>query len=279
MLQDDENFDVDAEFELGLSQAGNLWERLGRKPDFRGKHVLEVGSGLGFLTADIALAGAKSVVGVDIWEPRVVYGRRKIAERFPQLTNVRFDSTPTDRMEGSARFDIIVSQNTFEHISDIEAVLGSFSRLLKPSGEAWLGFSPLYHSPFGDHGELRAPVRVPWLHLLAGRERVIASFNKANRESVTILPECGYNGLKPADFRRAFARSGLEVAQMRINPTEGRLKQAAMRGFSVLAKVPGLEPYFTIGIYVILRKPAGEERRPARAKASPRSTSRGLLPV
>jgi SAM-dependent methyltransferase len=255
MLQDHDNFDVDAQFEAGLAQAGNLWSRLGEKPDFRGKHVLEIGSGLGFLTADIALGGAKSVLGVDIWEPRVAFSTRKVAERFPHLTNVRFDSTPIEQMTDGAQFDVIVSQNTFEHISDIDAVLGTFKRLLKPGGEAFLGFSPLYHSPFGDHGELRAPVRLPWLHLIAGRKRVIAAFNKANGESVTTLPECGYNGLKPIDFLKAFARSGLEVRQIRINPTEGRLKRAAMSGFSTLAKIPGLAPYFTTGMYVILRKP------------------------
>jgi SAM-dependent methyltransferase len=255
MLQDHQNFDVDAAFEFGLSEVGNLWARLGARPDFRGKDVLEVGSGLGFLTADIALAGARSVLGVDIWEPRVLYSARTLAKRFPHLTNARFDSTPTDRMAGSDRFDVIVSQNTFEHIADIDGVLASFHRLLRSGGRAYLGFSPLYHSPFGDHGELRAGMRLPWLHLLAGRKRVIAAFNKANDEQAKTLPECGYNGLKPADFRRAFARSGLAIEQVRINATEGGLKQRAMDLFSVLAKVPGLEPYFTTGMYVVLRKP------------------------
>ena len=256
MLQDHENFDVDAQFEYGLSRAHQLWDRLGERPDFTGKDVLEVGSGLGFLSAETALAGARSVLGVDIWEPRVAWSTRKVAERFPELDTVRFTTTPTDRMEGSDRFDVIISENTFEHISDIDPVLDSFRRLLRPGGRAYLGFSPLYHSPFGDHGELRAPVRLPWLHLVAGRKRVIAAFNKANRENVSTLPECGYNGLKPADFRAAFARSGLEVERLRVNPTEGRLKQAAMTGFRMMAKAPGLEPYFTVGIYATLRKRA-----------------------
>jgi SAM-dependent methyltransferase len=255
MLQDQENFDVDARFEAGLSQAGTLWSRLGIEPDFTGKDVMEVGSGLGFLTAAIALGGAESVLGVDIWQPRVEYGARRIAQRFPHLRNVSFDSTPTDRMEGAERFDVIVSQNTFEHISDIDGVLASFNRLLKPGGVAHIGFSPLYHSPFGDHGELRAPVRLPWLHLIAGRKRVIASFNRVNRESVATLQDCGYNALKPADFRAAFARSGLEVERLRINQTEGRLKQLGMGACAALARVPGLEPYFTLGIYATLRKP------------------------
>lgn len=254
MLQDHENFDVDAQFEHGLSRAHQLWDRLGDRPDFRGKDVLEVGSGLGFMSADIARAGARSVLGVDIWGPRVEFSTRKVAKRFPELDNIAFSTTSTDRMEGADRFDVIVSENTFEHISDIDAVLASFQRLLRPGGRAYLGFSPLYHSPFGDHGELRAPVRLPWLHLVAGRRRVIEAFNKANRETATTLPECGYNGLKPSDFRDAFARSGLEVEAVRLNPSEGRLKRAAMAGFAVLAKAPPLEPFFTVGIYATLRK-------------------------
>lgn len=255
MLQDYENFDVDAEFEIGLSETSNFWARMGVKPDFNGLDVLEVGSGLGFLTADIALAGAKSVLGVDTWEPRIEWSTRKLAERFPHLTNATFDSTPSNNMTGQDRFDAIVSQNTFEHISDINSVLHSFHRLLRPGGKAYIGFSPMYHSPFGDHGELRAKVRLPWLHLIAGRSEVIAAFNKANNENATTLIECGYNGLYPKDFRDAFANSGLVIDHMRVNPTEGRLKQLIMDIFTMISKVPGLEPYFATGIYVVLRKP------------------------
>lgn len=256
MLQDQDHFDVDAAFEHGLSRAPELWARLGEQPDFQGKDVLEIGSGLGFLSAQIARMGARSVVGVEIWQARVDYSTRKVAERFPDLDGrVRFTTTPTEQIEGAARFDVIISENTFEHISDIDPVVASFHRLLRPDGRVYLGFSPLYHSPFGDHGELRAPVRLPWLHLLAGRGRVIAAFNKANGEAVTTLPQCGYNGLRPVDFKRAFARSGLTVERLRLNPTEGRLKRAAMAGFAALAKVPALEPFFTVGIYATLRQP------------------------
>lgn len=256
MLLDHEFFDVDEAFEGGLASAGQLWSRLGETPDFAGKDVLEVGSGLGFLTASIALKGPKSILGVDIWEPRVEWSTKKLASRFPELSNVKFGSTPTDQMPGSDQFDIIVSQNTFEHIDDLDAVLGSFRRLLKPGGRAYVGFSPLYHSPFGDHGELNTKVRLPWLHLIAGEKAVIASFNKTNRDSVKTLQACGFNGKKPKDFRAAFERSGLEIEDVRVNRADGGgLKQAAMDAFSTLAKVPGLEPYFTVGMYAKLRKP------------------------
>jgi ubiquinone/menaquinone biosynthesis C-methylase UbiE len=229
---------------------------MGTTPDFQDKRVLEIGSGLGSLSASMALAGAKSVVGVDIWAPRVAFANKKVRERFPELGNVNFVSTPVDQLDPAAPFDLIVSQNTFEHIADIDAVLTAFRRLLAPGGRAYIGFSPLYHSPFGDHGELRAPVRLPWLHLLAGQKQVIASYNRANNEAAATLAQCGYNGHKPATFRRAFQRSGLAIEQMRVNPCEGRLKRAAMAGFKAIAKLPSLEPYFTVGMYVILRQPS-----------------------
>ena len=212
-----------------------------------------VGSGLGALSAYTALCGARSVLGVDVWDSRVQWSSRKLAERFPELTNVRFSSTTTDKMDGSEQFDAIVSQNTFEHIADIDAVLASFSRLLKPGGRAYIGFSPLYHSPFGDHGELRSPVKLPWLHLVAGRQGVIAAYNKANRERVSTLQECGFNGLKPNDFRKAFARCGLEIERLLVNRTDGKAKQLAMSAVSMLTRIRALEPYFTTGMYVTLR--------------------------
>lgn len=255
MLQDADKFDVDAAFERGMWEARQLWKRLGIRPAFEGKRVLEVGSGLGSLSATIALGGAQTVVGIDTWEPRVAFANNKVRDRFPELTNVHFVSTPIERLDGANQFDVITSQNTFEHISDVDAVLASIYRLLIPGGRAYIGFSPLYHSPFGDHGELRAPIRLPWGHLIAGEKRVIASYNKANQEAVTTLAECGFNGLKPAQFRGAFKRCGLELEQIRVNPGEGRLKQALMSGFKTLAALPGLEPYFTVGMYVILRKP------------------------
>jgi SAM-dependent methyltransferase len=256
VLKDHESFDVDASFEAYLPRAEELWGRIGEKPDFRGKDVMEVGSATGELTAAVALQGARSVLGVDISQDRVDWCTGKFASRFPHLTNVKFSSTPTDQMPGEDCFDIIFSQNTFEHIADVDAVLASFRRLLKPGGVAYVGFSPLYHSPFGDHGELRAPVKAPWLHLIAGRKRVIAAFNRANRENVATLQDCGFNGYTPAQFVKAFRRSGLEIEVMKFNRTEGRLKQLAMDVFCLLAKAPGLQRYFTTGMYLKLRKPA-----------------------
>ncbi len=268
MLQDSDKFDVDAAFETGLIEVRQLWSRLGHLPVFDGQKVLEIGSGLGALSTSIALAGARTVVGVDIWEPRVAFANAKVRSRFPELTNVTFLSTPVDQLEVAEPFDLIVSQNTFEHIADIDGVLAAIHRLLAPGGRAYIGFSPLYHSPYGDHGELRAPVRLPWAHLLAGRKRVIASYNRANQEAAVTLAECGFNGLKPAQFRAAFDRSGLEVEQIRINPGEGRLKRAAMAGFKTLARLPALEPYFTVGMYVILRRPLTNETRSSPLKPS-----------
>ena len=255
MLQDSDKFDVDVAFENGLTEARQLWSRMGTMPDFAGKRVLEIGSGLGSLSTTIALAGAKAVVGIDVWEPRVIFANQKVREQYPEITNVEFVSTPVEKMDSAEQFEIIVSQNTFEHIADIDAVLTAFHRLLVPGGRAYIGFSPLYHSPYGDHGELRAPVRLPWAHLMAGPKQVIASYNRANQEAVTTLAQCGFNGLKPAQFRDAFNRSGLEIEQVRVNPGEGRLKRVAMTGFNAIARLPGLEPYFTVGMYVILRRP------------------------
>ena len=43
-----------------------FWERLGGKPNFEGKKVLDFGCGHGALSIEIAQSGADKVLGVDI---------------------------------------------------------------------------------------------------------------------------------------------------------------------------------------------------------------------
>ena len=255
VLQDRDNFDVEQSFKAGLYQAELFWRRMGSRPDFTDKYVLEIGSGLVALSVSIAQQGARRVLGLDVWAPRVATAVDLVATHYPELSCVAFAATPSTEFAGEAQFDIVVSQNTFEHVRDVAAVLASIRRLLRPGGKAYIGFSPLYHSPFGDHSELRARIKLPWLHLIAGRKRVIAAFNRANDMNVETLVACGYNGCTPRQFDHAFATCGLDIKSRRVNPTEGGLKNLAMVAFRGLARLPGLEPYFTVGLYFVLQKP------------------------
>lgn len=255
MIDESEIHDVEAYVRLQVIENARFWQRLGGMPDFTGMRVLDFGCGHGMLSLDLARAGAVSVLGIDLAEQRIRYAQANVAPQAPPGCTMRFECIDITTIPGEGLFDRIVSKDTFEHVGPIDEVLAAMVRLLKPGGEIILGFSPLYYSPFGDHGELG--VRVPWAHLLAGEQRVLAAFNATNGSAYRRLPEAGFNMLTPRDFRQAFERSGAQIRSLRMNSAAGGgLKSAMIRAFRLLARVPGLERYFTVGIYAVLVKPA-----------------------
>ena len=53
-------------FKYGKIENKKFWKRLGSKPDFKNKKVLDFGCGHGSLTLDIAALGAQKVIGIDL---------------------------------------------------------------------------------------------------------------------------------------------------------------------------------------------------------------------
>jgi ubiquinone/menaquinone biosynthesis C-methylase UbiE len=254
MRDETEIHDVEAYVALQAVLNARFWQRLGGMPDFSGLRVLDFGCGHGALSLDMARAGAASILGIDLADQRIRYAQARMGTRAPAGCDMRFECLDITTIPGQDLFDRIVSKDTFEHVGPVDEVLGAMIRLLKPGGEIILGFGPLYYSPFGDHGELG--IRLPWGHLLAGEKRVLAAFNRTNQSCYRSLPEAGFNMLTPKEFRRAFEHSNAEIRSLHVNPSgrEG-LKSAMRSAFRLLARVPGLERYFTLEIYAVLTKP------------------------
>jgi ubiquinone/menaquinone biosynthesis C-methylase UbiE len=252
MIDESEFHDIDEYFAFQVTDNDKFWLRLGGRPDFAGQHVLDFGCGHGALSLDVARAGAASVLGIDLSEQRIRYAIDKVAPLAPNGT-LSFGCIDITTMKGEARFDRIVSKDTLEHVAPLDAVLASMIRLLKPGGELIFGFSPLYYSPFGDHGELGSSL--PWAHLFAGERRVLAAFNRKNRSDFNSLPDAGFNMRKRRDFLEAFQEANCDIRYLAINPSvnEG-LKSSVMALLRTLARFRPLEPFMTIGIYTILSK-------------------------
>lgn len=252
MIEESALFDVEAYFRFQLDDNKKYWRRLGGRPDLAGKTVLDFGCGHGALSLDLALAGARRVLGIDLSEQRIRFCREKTRPRAPAGA-LDFRRIDIARIDEDGAFDMVVSKDVLEHVEPLEPALEAMARLVKPGGTLRLGFSPLWYSPFGDHGELGT--RIPWGHVLAGGQRVLDAFNRANRSSHRTLVEAGFNMRTPRQFLQAFEALNFATEYLRINPAEGGAKAAMMRLFDLLRRVPALEPYVTVGIYIVLRKP------------------------
>lgn len=100
-----------------------LIELLAPKP---GERVLDVGSGTGHLTAEIAKRGAQ-VLGVDSSVEMVQQARSK----YPYL---RFEVADATRFRASEPFDAVFSNAALHWMTDAEAVATSIAYALKPGG-------------------------------------------------------------------------------------------------------------------------------------------------
>jgi ubiquinone/menaquinone biosynthesis C-methylase UbiE len=160
-----------------------LWQRLPAEldpPDFErrlaflraevcaGDRVLDLGCGDGRFTAELARAGAGSVVGMDVAEAAL----KRARAREPELD---FRLAPIDGplpLE-DASFDLVWASEVIEHIADTARWLSEVRRVLAPRGRLLittpshgrlrvaLGGVERFSEPLGDHLHLytRASLR------------------------------------------------------------------------------------------------------------------------
>jgi SAM-dependent methyltransferase len=240
-------------FQKQLHSTVEFWRRFDRRPDFQNKSVLDFGCGHGAMSIDAARAGA-TALGIDLDVDRVTFARDNVSKHYPEIServefrDVDLVNTPDPTLANT--FDIVLSKDTFEHVDDVEAMLVAISDLLKPDGELWAGFSPLYWSPRGDHG--RTGLKVPWMHATMPASIVLMAASRFNNKPVRGLSDIGLNGMTSPEFFTYAQNAGFRVETLLFNQGDKPL----MRLFGEIRRVAILERYFTIGIYTVMRKPS-----------------------
>lgn len=114
----------------GLDGAGE-WKTLGRLlPDFRNKHVLDLGCGFGWHCRYAAEHGAASVLGVDISSKMIAKARAMGNEGI-----IEYRCMPMEDIRlPEASFDIVLSSLAFHYTPDFNQVCRNVSHWLKPEG-------------------------------------------------------------------------------------------------------------------------------------------------
>ncbi len=239
-----------AYFGRGKAENEKFWSRFPRPPSLEGKRVLDVGCGHGSLAVEMAGRGARKVIGVDPNRDLIDFAKENVEKNYPGLReNLDFQCGDISSIR-EREFDLIVSKDTFEHVLDPVGALAGMEDRLKPGGMVFVGFSPLYFSPWGDHR--RTEAFLPWGHLIFPEKLLIERLNRKYPDRpVRRIEELGLNKYSPARYRELFAGSRLEVVWLGVN----RSRNPAMRVFDLFRRVPFLENCFTHNLYTILRRP------------------------
>lgn len=118
---------------------------------FVGKRILEVGSGIGNMSAHLLEGQPDRLVLTDA-DP---WYRQHVAARFVGRREVRIDSLTLPDPEAPARFaadriDTVVALNVIEHIEDDVGALATVRTILEPSGGRAVILVPALQSIYGE---------------------------------------------------------------------------------------------------------------------------------
>jgi 2-polyprenyl-3-methyl-5-hydroxy-6-metoxy-1,4-benzoquinol methylase len=238
-----------AMFAYQRASTDQFWSRIAPAPDVQGAQVLDLGCGHGVLSVDLAQRGAIEVVGLDLDAAAISFAAQFVPDELPTLSSkMRFVSQDIAEMAGSDQFDFVFSKDAFEHILDLEGVVGHVHRLLKPGGKLILGTSPLYYSAFGDHDLIGH--RIPWLTALPEKPlfRFAAWKNSMHWRDAS---DAGLNKMTPAQFRSLFSPSTWRIELISYNVGMNR-KMAPL--FDAIRRLPMLEKFATVSIYAHIQK-------------------------
>lgn len=202
----------------GVSKIETL---LGKKiwAETKDKVVIDFGCGDGEDAVDVALRGAKRVIGVDIRE-RALANARKRAEARGVSDRCVF-TTKTDE-----KADVILSIDAFEHFDDPAEILRIMRRLLKDNGCILAAFGPTWYHPLGGH--LFSPF--PWAHLIFTEKSLIRWRSDFKTDGATRFREAegGLNQMTIRRFHSIVAESDFKFAEFEPVPIR-KLKPIANR--------------------------------------------------
>lgn len=150
--------------------ATSLWRRatarleqlieLGLFAEGRPRRVLDLGCGDGVFGLLVEALGHELVL-CDLEDWRVEHARQLRFEQADACKTLPFDD---------GFFDLVVSYNSFEHMSDPKRALEEIQRVCRVGGHLRLDFGPLYNSAYGLHAYRTLPL--PFVQFLFAEELI-----------------------------------------------------------------------------------------------------------
>jgi len=239
-------------FNFGRIENKKFWKRLGGKPNFENKTVLDFGCGYGALSVEIAESGAKKVLGIDLEEEYIEFAEENLKKNFSSLSKkLEFKKLDILDQEVLSKFDYIVSKDTFEHTVKLDKILLKMHQILNINGRAFIGFGPLYNFYNGDHG--RTGAMLPWFHLIIPEKTLIKRLNKKREKKINSIEELGLSKYSYKQYLNFFHSSQFNIDYIKVNSSNHPVAPI----FNLLRRIKFLEEYFIYNIYCILKKVIG----------------------
>jgi SAM-dependent methyltransferase len=175
-----------------------------------GSRVIDFGCGRGYQSVGYALAGAESVVGVEINAELARLSAARALE-YGLADRVQIVRELTDAIKG----DAIISLNSFEHFVEPEAILTQLRESLAPGGKIYINFGPPWYAPRGAH--MGFFCKVPWIQLLFSERTILEARSFYRFDGAQTYREAGLAQMSIAKFERVVRECGLRVTSRRYD--------------------------------------------------------------
>ena len=145
----------------------------------KNKKIICLGCGNGHDLLNWLKYKPKSIIGIDIlnysksWKKIQNYLLRKKIK-----TKIKFIQKDILKIKNTEKFDFIVSDAVFEHLTDFSKIIKKCCKLLKKNGVIYASYGPLWNCMGGDHFSARNNIQEGFNHLLLNKKNYQNFFKK-----------------------------------------------------------------------------------------------------
>ncbi len=258
-------FEVEA-YQNWLEKNGeDLYEHFYSKhTSFEGKCILDLACGYGGKAAVYGRQSPEFICGIDLNTGviREAQGHLKELQISAEFSGAEAGLLPFL----DSTFDLVISDDGFDHFKQPARVLDEIARVLKAGGIALISFVPYYSSGCSHMTEY---LRVPWHHvafsrkalrqaldLVAAESEVMPSGTSSQRSDVSGVFSTFENQLSRLTIRQ-FRKALTGISGMRLV----RLRKQSRDSARPLTYLPGADELFTNALYCVLVKEESQRVR------------------
>lgn len=252
-------FEVEAYQDWLEKDGEDLYEHFYAKhASFEGKCILDLACGYGGKAAVYGRKNPEFICGIDlnttvIREAKGHLSELKISAEF---AGANAEGLPFR----DSKFDLVISDDGFDHFKRTGKVLDEIARVLKIDGIALISFTPYYVT---DCSHMREYLQVPWHHVFFSRNALrqaldlVASYEAQQGSGDVSAYRSGVDGVFDT-FINHLSRLSLRGFKSELAGRRGlrlvRFRKQSKDWARPITYVPGLNELFVNRVYCVLRK-------------------------